>query len=1031
MATKVKVTPLNLIDPKWSVAEAKPGDAVDLSVTVKGGLVAPQYVELKVKGEHGVLATLINLNAAGNTYKGTWTVPNTLGEKELTFDAVLREVPIPLNGHVTSRGKITSPKLKVHGFKVTFKSVDDAFVPKQEKLHVKYDVSGTAPKARFEIWGERYPSGKPLYTEDFGPVSGAKTWDTWDGKANAGVLSGKYITPEFSPYRVRLIVGVDAASVGDPYGAGKGKVCIAEHAFEVKIEHVALRLQKGLAAATTTALETFLKINPRGKNDAYAAKGRLPKDTETARMRVPTAVHQLAADNLDQGGDLVTGAYLAGGGVTKWTRDTGIHTRPELPIEFEPRLTSRDPSKNGAKQGVFEGEAVGPLTLEPFAEEHYHAALYAGASVPATYRRNAAHKVKQGTHAAPVKAAAAPIVAYWQARVKITTAGAQTIDLGAIDADFRYTTGMGELTVYKNRTKLQSNIPAAKLDVEETDATHVKIKAGVTKVGDVVWIVRTPSVPPLGPAVAGWSKYPPGANCHVHYGGARGSAPNYLFRDDFSPAPGAGKQAIIGSGTAWPYKAAIELKPDKPPAGTDEERVEVKALDPVGPNPAANFGLAGVIFSPSFVAGDSYVLAVQLAPFPYQRTLGFFPSKPRKLIKTGPLSVHRVVTIQRSVRMSTVGDATGGYPAGIGNPAEVAMASRPYYGDGVMMDINSVNTELESAFMEWVVPAPAAGTDVHVDINAATYIAAHNAAGGPAGPGAVVVTNGTGNPSDVNNEFVRFDAYRVQLPPGVPMADQAAISAALNALPAGTSSLAAMAAAAPLLGGGGGPGGTPIFAGAGGTTGYFLWLLGVNLAIAQNIMSAATMTPGSATPAVINVVRWPDFYQVWTWNNGAPIAGTYGPGNTTDMHVEGYSAGNGQSYFSTVSSKASVFAHEIGHSLNLLHFAGMNFCWKHHNLMSLECKMSYDWTHGYIPQPPGAVGPVGGAAAKDTGWPDVVPAVIPAGSPAPTAPPAVAGAPTIEIASLVVNDFCPKCALKLRGWKEDVLPVAWRHPDLF
>ena len=57
MATKINVKPLNLTDLTWSVAEAKPGDTVELSVTAKG-LTAGQTVELRIHDKHGTLAVL-------------------------------------------------------------------------------------------------------------------------------------------------------------------------------------------------------------------------------------------------------------------------------------------------------------------------------------------------------------------------------------------------------------------------------------------------------------------------------------------------------------------------------------------------------------------------------------------------------------------------------------------------------------------------------------------------------------------------------------------------------------------------------------------------------------------------------------------------------------------------------------------------------------------------------------------------------------------------------------------------------------
>ena len=72
-------------------------------------------------------------------------------------------------------------------------------------------------------------------------------------------------------------------------------------------------------------------------------------------------------------------------------------------------------------------------------------------------------------------------------------------------------------------------------------------------------MVRVPSVappaiagaPPAGEAapapVTNWVAFPPGDNCHAHYGGIRGSRPNPALLADFSAA-GAGTEPILGKG---------------------------------------------------------------------------------------------------------------------------------------------------------------------------------------------------------------------------------------------------------------------------------------------------------------------------------------------------------------------------------------------------------------------------------------------------------------------------------------------------
>jgi hypothetical protein len=1054
MATKVKVQPISLKDPAWSVATAKPGDSVELSVTAAKPLDAGQSVEFQIRDVSGGLVEVLKKpTASGNVYKAKWVVPNFPGTATLMFDAVLRETPTPKNGHITSRGRVKSPALTVHGFKVSITSADAAFVPGKETLHVAYKVAnegGVALKGRYEIWGERYPSGAPLFSDSFAPAAGDANWTTFDGKGNAGALSGKLISPEFSPYRVRVIVGIDDASVKDPLGAGRGKVCVAERPFEVVIESLQLRIQNGLNAAVTGDLKKFLAVEPRTPKGAFKAEGRLPTSTETGRMRVACATHTVIGDALKAAGDLVGSGYVGKGrdalgnlrpapDPTKWARDSGMYTRAELPLEVEPRLRSRDPTKNAAPHhGVFAADALGLLSIEPYLEDHYKDSLYAGAAPHSTYLKNAAHKVKRGVHDAPVHSGTQPIIGYWQARSVIAADGDpkidRTIDLGPLDADFKYKTGSSELTVYLNRRKLAVGAAGSKKECEEVDATHIKLKAGLTKKGDVVWIVRKDTTAGAADRIDNWTAHPPGDNCHDHYGGLRGQKPNVHFLNDFSAPPGGNHQPIIGrGGAAWPYKDAINLDPDS--AGADADRVETHVLDT-----GASQGLAGFIFSPSYIAGDTYALVVQPAPFPYERTLGYFDPKPRTRVKTGVLSVWRVMTIQNSFRLpnkNTNGLTTDSAGNLVGSPPEKAVNDRKYRGDGVNMSMTDMNKELEPTFNEWVVPEivlPA--TDVHQDVNLATYIAAHNGAaiGGANAAGKVMIAGA----AKVTNQVAQFDHYRVQLPPNTPPGAQNKISTLIGGKPSGTLSLDIMTAITPaMLGAADPPAGIPIF--PFGVGDYDNFVDGVADKV-FNASLAGVLGTLAAPVKTMNVLRWPDYYQTRYWDDGTVVGASYtAANNCNSSFTVGLCRGSGQSFFATVSGDAGTFAHEMGHSVHLAHFVGGNFEWKHHDFNFPQCKMSYDFTHGWVPKPAGTVGTIGVGATEDTGWPDTVPAAIPQGSHKPTNPPAAPGSPTIEQTVLAkgthgvlpMGTFCAKCALKIRGWKDELLPCAWRHPDLF
>src|SRR5205085_11570838 len=106
--------------------------------------------------------------------------------------------------------------------------------------------------------------------------------------------------------------------------------------------------------------------------------------------------------------------------------------------------------------------------------------------------------------------------------------------------------------------------------------------------------------------------------------------------------------------------------------------------------------------------------------------------------------------------------------------------------------------------------------------------------------------------------------------------------------------------------------------------------------------------------------------------------------------------GNRQAFFASVGGNADTFEHEMGHSLNLCHFitsgAGTGNCWKHHDHGYRHCKMGYNNKGPYT-----------------------VPGV----------------APAIALSTGSRDQFCAKCLLKVAGWKEDVLPCKWDHPEVF
>src|SRR5579872_5233661 len=237
-----------LTDPKWSKTAGKGGEEIELSVTAEN--LAGQTVHFEIRDSADRVMALLD---ADGSYKAKWLAPMTPDVSDdgvaYVFYAILRQKPTVANGHRALLMRLKSTNtLKVKGAKITDFTVDSCFVPKQEKFVAKFKMAGELPaKGRYEIWAERYPTGKPVYAKEFTPAAEV-TWK-WDGQRNDGESDakyGKYISPEFSPYRLRIIAGPDDDSVKAAYGKGLGKVTLAEMPFQIIIQSVQIRVQKDL-----------------------------------------------------------------------------------------------------------------------------------------------------------------------------------------------------------------------------------------------------------------------------------------------------------------------------------------------------------------------------------------------------------------------------------------------------------------------------------------------------------------------------------------------------------------------------------------------------------------------------------------------------------------------------------------------------------------------------------------------------------------------------------------------------------------
>jgi hypothetical protein len=1048
---------LDLQNPTWSSATLKVGEEVTMSVDAPN-IAAPQFIRFDIFRA----AELID-SVSGKPGKTSqkWTPPNLEALSTVMFRAVLVDKPSPANGHTAVVAGIDSPNATFNSYSVAVNTIDEAFVPKQEQLNFTYtvtDADNAARKGRFEVWGERCPdeNAVPIYTEDFTPAAGPQTWTSWSGKANGGKLSGKYITPEFSPYRVRVIIGPDASSVKDPDGAGQGKVAIAETQFEISVFSVLMRIPEKIKNKETAKLKEHklkevLAIDPPRADGTYEDDdtGRLPKPAETLRIRMPMARHQARGEDLNQGGNDIGGGYSTG--PTKISLDRAYYTRPELPIEFEPRLKSRDNTVNTDpdKRGLFEKEAIGPLKIEPVAEDYFDNTRFPNGALAGNQRyfTLAAFKIKDGTHSQPVNTGAggnpanSPMYPCWQARLEVAADNTGVCEDFTITTfngtdDCGYTVGAHELTVYLNRTKLElsdraddNELDEGKKDYREIDpgggapATQIRLAPWLTRQADILWVVRTSAGAVTAPD---WKEFPQGPNCHKYYGGTRGIKPtadlsNY-FRKQYSLDPGGTLDPIIGKAkSTYRFTDYINLRPALQADQDKQERVEISVR-----TTGSKRSIGGVLFSPSHICGDTYVLHAWVDHQPYERNFGFVTPK-AKIVdsSTGKMVIWRRLQFKKSLRMPLPG--TDGLNALVGLNAD---GGAPHPADGLNMSVTGMNAQYAEAFYEWTVPDSA---PVHENVPLKKYRKAHNLhSNGLAGK---VPLNAN---SDVRNNFVQYDYYREQLPPSIPANRQNLATNVVAGQAKGTDSPTVGAAVLNAINLHVAPADAALDPGVaqipiyGGTPDqYFMAFFG-RLKDTIGYPVVDTLTPRDAQPRKMNVVRWNQLHESPLWNNfNGGVVGT------TGMSWEGECMGDGNSLLRAGSPSNTLFAHEMGHSTQLAHFVGMNVCWKHHDFNTPGCLMSYTFTRAFIWSPGGAVGTLAAGPFVDPGvepWPLAYSGTdVEHGWPHWGNNPATAAVNfCIRFGrNLALAGLCAKCILKLCGWDEEKLPAAWAHPDLY
>ena len=801
-------------------------------------------------------------------------------------------------------------------------------------------------------------------------------------------------------------------------------------------------MAENLPSAVTTALkpDEVLVVEPRTEKGAFVHKSRTPLEKEPkvdagwagngegaaaakdrlgiGRIRIKNLRHNRITDSLNQGSSAagdpanvagatrihrIADAYTTG--ETKWTIDGSVYKRPEIPFEFEARLTSREPSVEAKKNGLFEKEAIGPARFDLLVEDPYQEWMHGGGGTPLVtlydqaqkYYKKAAWQVKRGTHNDPYNDAGKAVVSYWQERFEISAHGQEEVG----NTEVAFVKEKKELTVFLNGVRMErdddattDNSKRIKRDYAEISDKKIKFRKGLTRAKDEVWIVRQPHAGLSHPAVINWVSNTPGDNCPDHYGGIRGKVPTEelldTLRKDYS-APLAGQ---------FPYTAqkTINLDPDKITDLAKRERVISQASTVDGDQK----GLAGVIFSPSYIGGDKYVVEARLKECAYDRDLGSADPRPvawHTKGRSGVMTVWRMLTLSASWRMPSP-QASGGLAAGVGE-ADPDAAGRAHPAAGRKMNFIALNQAAEKGFNEWIA-LKADGSmalpneEVHQKVNLTTYRGFFN--GKPTGDGFYNIASD----AEIKNEFVRWDHYRKQLPPGI-AADRKNVAAwyindkakgtdsqvAGNAVAAGIQSWnTANTVAGPDCGLGAAPA-IPIYTGT--KAEYHAWVKGECKKHANEFMDS--IMPQEDPPTSMRVLRWPKLYwdNVWYGVNGAAV-------DAKGLGIGGYCRGNGQAFFFSINGQPTTFEHEMGHSLLLAHFAAgsaTNFAWKHHDHKYPTCLMGYNAGTFTVPLKAAAVGAA------------------------------------ITIATQPRNHLCPKCLAKIRGWKEDVLPCNWDHPDVF
>jgi hypothetical protein len=122
--------------------------------------------------------------------------------------------------------------------KVDIDSVDSNFAPSVENLDVRYTIKPTGYTASFgkiEVF-KNGDTVNPIFKDETITMTGANVLYEWDGKANQGADSGKYVGPRDSPYTIKVSIS-DVADFSSS--------CSDTKTTKVEVESLAFNINTG------------------------------------------------------------------------------------------------------------------------------------------------------------------------------------------------------------------------------------------------------------------------------------------------------------------------------------------------------------------------------------------------------------------------------------------------------------------------------------------------------------------------------------------------------------------------------------------------------------------------------------------------------------------------------------------------------------------------------------------------------------------------------------------------------------------